>query len=137
MDEYTNELRLRDQSGSTWHTLALKLKFPHLRSGDVVRVRSATVDDTSAKKVLILSHYSNIMTFIASSKLAKDIKSKVHDEKTPDKAAIKKGVSMNAVVLTEIDKKYANLQSTPLSELFHHADSDPELQNKSTFRTSF
>ncbi len=52
MDEYTNELRLRDQSGASWHTLALKLKFPGLRSGDVVRIRSATVDETSSKKVL-------------------------------------------------------------------------------------
>ncbi len=34
---------------------------------------------------------------------------------------------MQAVVLTEVDKKYANLPNTPLSELFHHADSDPEL----------
>jgi len=30
MDAYTNELKLRDASGSTWYTLALKLKFPHL-----------------------------------------------------------------------------------------------------------
>jgi hypothetical protein len=44
---------------------------------------------------------------------------------------------MNAVVLTEVDKKHAGLANTPLSELFHHADSDPELQNKSTFRTTF
>ena len=130
MDEYTNELRLRYQSGVTWHSLALKLKFPHLRAGDVVRVRSAIVDETSSKKVLVLSHYSNIMTFIGSSKLAKEIKSKVHDEKIPEKSAIKKGVSMNAVVLTEVDKKHAGLVNTPLSELFHHADSDPELSNK-------
>jgi len=127
MDEYTNELRLRDLSGVTWHTLALKLKFPHLRTGDVVRIRSATVDETSSKKVLQLSHYSNIMTFPSSSKLGKEVKAKVHDEKTPDKQAIKKGVSMNAVVLTEIDKKYAHYANTPLNELFHHADSDPEL----------
>lgn len=127
MDEYTNELRLRDQSGATWHSLALKLKFPHLRAGDVVRVRSATVDETSTKKVLQLSHYSNIMTFIGASKLAKELKSKVHDEKTPDKAAIKKGVSMNAVVLTEVDKKHAGLSNTSIAELFHNADSDPEL----------
>ena len=33
MDGYTNELKLRDQSGSTWYTLALKLKFPHLKAG--------------------------------------------------------------------------------------------------------
>lgn len=31
MDEYTNELKLKDLSGQTWYCLALKLKFPHLR----------------------------------------------------------------------------------------------------------
>lgn len=64
----------------------MKLKFPHLRSGDVVRIRSATYDETSTqKKVLLLSHYSNIMTFVSSSKLAKEIKSKVADEKVDKK----------------------------------------------------
>lgn len=67
------------------------------------------------------------MTFISSSKLAKELKSKVHDEKQPDKASLKKGVNMQAAVLTEVDKKHANLPNTPLSELFHHADTDPEL----------
>jgi hypothetical protein len=50
MDAYTNELKLRDASGSTWYTLALRLKFPHLKTGQVVRVRSATWDETSANK---------------------------------------------------------------------------------------
>jgi hypothetical protein len=31
LDEYTNELKLRDASGEVFYTLALKLKFPHLR----------------------------------------------------------------------------------------------------------
>jgi len=31
LDEYTNELKLRDASGDVFYTLALKLKFPHLR----------------------------------------------------------------------------------------------------------
>jgi hypothetical protein len=70
LDEYTNELKLRDQSGETFYTLALKLKFPHIRHGSVVRIRSATYDETSSKRVLVLQHYSNIMTFISSSKLA-------------------------------------------------------------------
>ena len=42
LDEYTNELKIRDQSGQTWYVLALKLKFPHLRVGDAIRIRSAT-----------------------------------------------------------------------------------------------
>jgi hypothetical protein len=62
--------------------LALKLKFPTIRAGETVRVRSATVDETSThKKVLNLSHFSNILTFVSTSKLAKEVKSKVHDEK--------------------------------------------------------
>jgi hypothetical protein len=109
MDEYTNELRLRDSSGQSWNVLALKLKFPHLRTGDVVRIRSATHDVTSThKKVLLLSHYSNIMTFISSSKLAKEVKASAKDEKT-DKNALKGDVLMNAVILTEVDKKYQGL----------------------------
>lgn len=46
------------------------------------------------------------MTFISSSKLGKEIKSKVSDEKQTEKAAIKQAVNMNAVVLTEVDKKH-------------------------------
>lgn len=137
MDEYTNELKLRDQSGTSYYTLALKLKFPHIKQGDVVRVRSAIVDETSKKNVLFLSHYSNIMTFAPSSKLAKEIKNKVNEEKNPERASIKKGVSMSAVVVTEVDKKHASLGYTSLSDLFHHSDSDPELSSKSVFRTSF
>lgn len=33
LDEYTNELKLKDGSGGVCYTLALKLKFPHLRAG--------------------------------------------------------------------------------------------------------
>jgi hypothetical protein len=88
LDEYTNELKLRDASGETYWTLALKLKFPHVRSGSVVRIRSATHDETSAKKILVLQHYSNIMTFISSSKVAATV-SKVNDDKSAEKAALK------------------------------------------------
>lgn len=106
MDEYTNELKLKDQSGQTWYCLALKLKFPHLRQGEAVRIRSATYDETATKKVINLSHYSNIMTFVSNSKLAKEVKSKVADERQTEKAAIKQAVNMNAVILTEVDKKH-------------------------------
>ena len=138
MDEYTNELKIRDQSGQTWFVLALKLKFPHLRVGDAVRIRSATQNETTSQiKVLNLSHYSNIMTFISSSKLAKEVKQKVHDEKATDKESLKKPVNLNAVILTEIDKKHAGLTNTTLYDLFHYAYNDPELSNKNTFKTTF
>ena len=137
MDEYTNELRLKDSTNQAWNVLALKLKFPHLRQGDVVRVRSATYDETSTnKKVLLLSHYSNIMTFVSSSKLAKELKSKAHEEKL-DKAALKQDVMMNATILTEVDKKYHGLPVHSLQDLFHNVETDKEISGHDTFRTQF
>ena len=109
MDEYTNELKLSD-GGDAWFTLALKLKFPRLRAGKVVRVRSATYDETSsAKNVLALSHYSNIMTFVDSSKLAADVSKKAQDDWKSDAAELNKDVPSHAIVLSEIDKKHAGL----------------------------
>lgn len=136
LDEYTNELRLRDTSSGaqSWNVLALKLKFPQVRAGDVVRIRSVTYDETSTqKKVLLLSHYSNILAFPATSKFAKEINSKVSAEKI-DRAAI---TGVNATVLTEVDKKHAALPVTSLQDLFHNVETDKELQAKDTFRAQF
>jgi hypothetical protein len=135
LDEYTNELRLRDASGaSSWNVLALKLKFPSVRSGDVVRIRSVTYDETSVqKKVLLLSHYSNILTFPGAAKLAKEVRTKVADERV-DRATI---TGSSATVLTEVDKKYAGLPVHSLQDLFHNVETDKEIQSKDTFRTQF
>lgn len=131
MDAYTNELKLRDASGSTWYTLALRLKFPHLKTGQAVRIRCATYDQTSAnKQVLALSHFSNIMTFISSSRLASAV-AKVQDDAAADKAELAKDVPQVAVTASEVDKKWANLASTSLEELFSGKLSGD------TFRTSF
>jgi len=132
LDEYTNELKLRDASNETFYTLALKLKFPHVRQGSVVRIRSATYDETSSsKRVLILQHYSNIMTFISSSKLAASV-SKVQNENATEKAQLKSAVSTAPVVLTEVDRKHAGLANTSLHDLFHSPDT-----STNTFRTCF
>lgn len=122
MDEYTNELRLCDGS-SSWYTLALKLKFPDVRAGQVVRIRSATHDEsTSSKNVLALSHYSNIMTFVNSSKQANELAKKVSDDWKRDQAELNKAVPSHAIVLSEVEKKHANLAQSSLQDMFHHAD---------------
>jgi hypothetical protein len=46
------------------------------------------------------------MTFVSGSKLAKEVKAKVTDDRQAEKAALKSEVSHNAVVLTEVDKKW-------------------------------
>mmetsp|Transcript_34681 Transcript_34681/g.53152 ORF Transcript_34681/g.53152 Transcript_34681/m.53152 type:complete len:466 (-) Transcript_34681:33-1430(-) len=133
LDEYTNELKLKDASGEIYYTLALKLKFPHLKQGAVVKIRCANHDDTSVnKKILVLQHYSNIMTFINSSKLAKTVSQKVSNDKTIEKATLKSKVSMTPVILTEVDSKHNNLPVTSLNDLFHSPDN-----STSTFRTCF
>ena len=77
------------------------------------------------------------MTFASQSKLAKEVRAKVTDEKQTEKESLKQPVSMNATILTEIDKKHAGLPTTTLYDLFHYADNDPELANKTTFKTTF
>lgn len=131
MDEYTNELRLRDNSGSTWHTVALKLKFPHLATGQAVRIRSATYDETStSKQVLALSHYSNITTFISSSKVGKSLAKVTEDDKA-DAAALAQEVPSYAITISEIDPKHAGLPHANLAELFNAN------KTSGTYRTSF
>jgi len=133
-DEFTNKLKIRDGSNKTWYVLALKLKFPHLQVGDVIRIRSSIYDETSKKHVLNLSHYSNIMTFISHSKLAKEVKAKVTDDKKKDTGALKETVSMHPIMLTEVDKKHQAMAVTPLKDLF---SDDAEIARNTTFRTHF
>jgi hypothetical protein len=115
-DEYTNELCLRDASGDSWYTLAMKLKFPHLRQGQVVRVRSCMHDSSSTKQMLGQSHYSNIMTFISGSKAAKALSSVKH---TFNAAALKSSNSSHAVVLSQVGSKFSDMPFTSLRDLFH------------------
>jgi hypothetical protein len=126
MDEFTNELKIADATGENWYVLALKLKFPNLRIGNVIRVRSATYDETSSgKNVLNLQHYSNILTFVASSSLAKNLANKVKDDG--------KNVAGHASLVSEVDKKWTNTATTSLNDLFHHEGS----LSGNTFRTTF
>merc|ERR1712167_338864 len=69
---------------------------------------------------------------MGSSKLASSIASKVSDDKSSEKAALKSKVSMTPIVLTEVDKKHAGLATTQLHDLFHSPDT-----STSTFRTCF
>jgi len=134
LDEYTHELKLADSTGDNWYTLALKLKFPNVQVGQVVKIRSATYDETSThKQVLVLQHYSNILSFVSHSRLAKTVASKVSDDWKQDAAELNKAVPSHAIVLSEVDKKHAGLKFTSLNDLFHQEGS----LSGNTFRTHF
>lgn len=133
MDEYTNELKLRDASGEIFYTLAIKLKFPHIRAGQVVRIRSAQHEATSASKnVLSLSHYSNILTYISSSRLHSTL-GRTSDDWAHEKAALNSASPAVAVTISTVAAKHANLPHTSLYDLFHNADN----LHGNTFRVFF
>ena len=117
-DEYTNELCLKDASGDSWYTLATKLKFPHLKQGQVVRVRSVQADASStSKQMLTQQHYSNVMTYISGSKAAKALAGLKHSFNA---AALKAATpSSTALVLSAVGAKYADMPYTSLRDLFH------------------
>ena len=70
------------------------------------------------------------MTFVSQSKLASSVAS-VQDNVAADKAELAKPVPSVAINLSDIDRKWANTQSTSLEELF-----SGRIQGD-TFRTSF
>ncbi len=73
------------------------------------------------------------MTFISTSRLAKTLASKVGDDWKSDAAELAKEVPTHAIVLTETDKKWANLPVSTLNDLFHHESA----LKGDTFRTVF
>lgn len=119
MDAYTWELRVSDGTSAPWYVLALKLKFPAVRAGQVIYVRSATADATS-KNVLALAPHSNILTLPTNSKLAKAVSAKCGDTWAADQKELAKDVPQHAIVLSEVDKKHSGLAQTSLQDLFHN-----------------
>ncbi len=75
--------------------------------------------------MLNLQHYSNILTFVSTSRLAKTVGDKVKDDH--------KHVAGQVHICSEVDKKWANTASTSFADLFHH---DSALTGN-TFRTTF
>jgi hypothetical protein len=120
-DEYTNEIRLRDNSGDSWYTLCTKLKFPHLRCGNSIYIRSVTANNSGDKNVLCQSHYSNVCTFVAGSKAAANL-AKVSNDNAADKAYLAGNNTTHAVVVSEVAAKFANMQTTSLRDLFHRTE---------------
>lgn len=117
-DEYSNSVTFNDTTGQTWTANLFKRKFPHLRTNDVLRIKSASAKEDNS---LVLSAHSNILKFFSFSKvhkfLAGIISSKTHIKKN----------------LTKLDNKaHAKLDITPLRKLFFNPKKTEKL-----FRSHF
>ena len=135
-DAYENCVRIKDTSGTTAFMTVSKRKFPELAEGDVVRIRSANKSD-DGPNFLELSPHSNILSFIASSKLAKDLKTKIPPGSVElDKKALGKKDQLKApILLTSVGAKYKDTAVTPLRDLFD--DSNAAVKANTTFRARF
>lgn len=56
-----------------WFLTAPRLKFPGLKEGDIVRVRSVSRNSTTCRNVLQLNQCSNIMLLPQETKIAKTL----------------------------------------------------------------
>jgi hypothetical protein len=120
-DAHTNELRLKDASGDTWFLSLSKTKYPEVHEDDVVRVRSAVHDKSAFKSnTLSLNVYSNVMPLISSSKLGKELKTKVKsDDSKVNKSLLSDKDFVKAPVLaSEVSGKNRDLPVTSLDHVF-------------------
>ena len=81
--------------------------------------------------MLTLQHFSNIMSFMATSKTAKALALQVTDDWKSDKAELEKQVPMRAIQLSDVDAKWSNLPFTTLANLFHGPGSSQEERKES------
>lgn len=71
LDQYTLEIRVIDESSQIWHAQILKNKFKHLREGQYVRIRQATLQNhRNYHRVFGLKAISNIMILPEPCKIA-------------------------------------------------------------------
>jgi hypothetical protein len=128
-DDFMNDIRIKDQSGSTWFATISRRKFPRVVEGEVVKVRSALVEEDSDREHSIrLSPHSNIMTVVPFSQLRKQLRSAVKSSPTEvDEALLAGEVIHEPVLASTVSKAFKDAQVTPLHELFSNPDEDTDL----------
>lgn len=62
-DEYNLELRIKDCSNEMWFIQIPKLKFGHLREGEIIRIRSVKLNITSKRNIIEMKPSTNILRF--------------------------------------------------------------------------
>lgn len=117
-DQYSNAVTFNDTTGQTWTANLFKRKFPHLKTNDVLRIKSCSAKEDNT---LVLSAHSNILKFFSFSKIEKHLKSAISS-----KTHIKKCVTK----LT--NAAHAKMEITPLRKLFFNPKKSEKL-----FRSHF
>lgn len=133
-DHYTSDIRIRDDSGETWFATILRRQFPRVLEGEVVKIRSVTVErETSRVNAIKLAPHSNIMTIVPFSEVRKNLKKSISMDQTKvDKEILKQEHLFDPVLASTVSKKLMGTDVSTLEELFTNPDNDSD-----TFRARF
>lgn len=65
-----SDIRITDASSTTWFATISRKKFPRVKEGELIKIRSVEIDaDSQRSHSLKLAPHSNIMTIVPFSKL--------------------------------------------------------------------
>ena len=103
-DEYNIEMRIKDCSNEMWFITIPKLKFGHLREGEIVRIRSVKLNITSKRNVIEMKPSTNILRFTQKNAIVQEMRQKVEQETIADKMMLEDDseIIMSPVMFTEV-----------------------------------
>jgi hypothetical protein len=116
-DDHNYAVRIKDVSKEVWNMTVSNLRYPLLKEGNIIRVRSASIEQDSDAKNILLRMHSNILKFISESKIVEEMQEQITDDSDKDKLLHDGEFPRNPVILTETDAKFAEIQTTRLREL--------------------
>lgn len=110
-----------------WFITIPKIKFGNLKQGEIIRIRSVEVNQTSSRNIIQPKNYTNILKFYSNSKVVRELARIIEDETDIDKVNTDSSdIVMNPVIYTEItDLSVAKGQSFKLNDLFLHFEQIP------------
>lgn len=72
-------VRLKDKNNKLWKMKVDRIKYPELRKGDIIRIKSAKGSIIEKENVLESKPHTNILKFISDSLIVKNLTKKIQD----------------------------------------------------------
>lgn len=122
-DDYNYQVRVKDISKDAYTMTVSSLRYPILKEGDIIRIRSASVDIESEDNILVLKNHSNILKFIPTAKIIKKMTEDIPEDSEKEKFLQDGGFPRNAVILSEVESKYKDLDISKIADIDFEEDS--------------
>lgn len=84
-DDHNFSVRIKDISKDTWNMTVSSLWYAMLWEGEIIWIRSASVDWSSDGKNIILPPHANILRFITCAKVVEDMAKQITEDSDKDR----------------------------------------------------